>query len=146
MLVRYGLLTLIAFCAGVLIGRTVFSPPSSVFRFERNSVAFHACIAPYEAKTWRYKPSWDSQSERRALNVYEGLVACLNMSGIRGLSIGGVECASGYLVMSKKAYETGLASLGKNAKLTLPLIGSPCNPTTIQPSPLPMDAPSISSS
>jgi hypothetical protein len=126
MLIRYGVVAAVALAVGVLLGTMLPRKPAEPTRFETNSIAFHQCIAPLGSSVHKYPLSWDAESQQRAFHILVLQTDCLNMSGIDGLTISRIECASGYHFMPKADYEAGLRAHRWNPVPPFPPVGAPC--------------------
>ena len=98
-----GLAALLIFAAGIVAG--YYLPHRFEESIARSKIQFfHQCIAPLRQARYTHDLSWDAAAEQRAFGVLATMADCTNRSGIGGLSVGEVECASGYSAMPYDAF------------------------------------------
>lgn len=101
MKVRITLAALLVFILGGAAGYVI------PHRFEetiahRKIDYFHVCEARLKQPHFTTL-SWDGSAKQRALDILGEQADCINMAGIGGLSVGQLECASGYSEMPYEA-------------------------------------------
>ena len=75
---------------------------------------FRACIAPLRTKTYKNRLWFDAASEARFIEVFVKQTTCMRENHIGGLSVGDVECASGFRYGETK--ERGLRAAGNSCE------------------------------